>query len=303
MPTFSSDFFAGSGLAVLLAVLGFGVGVGMDARTRGEYLFVIGCFCFAWLAVIGTCVLWYFHVTTPSIQRAMASGLFVAIATVGMLGAITWVTNRHERIMFVEKGPKTSISTEASKTEPDPKPEPKPDSAPKPLSHSVPKAGGKIGPTASLEMELKPTIDMNAVTLYVDLNLANVGQLTARKVVRLHRGAIGHVVQPENEAKVKADIDALWEEFEEANKKEPLGVNDIGIQQKGYWRYDYSDFKFKRPLTVDILRDINEGRSTLFVFVTLKYMDDLHPLLESTACIAYSKGIAVQCHGHNTMPL
>ncbi len=230
----------------------------MDTRTRGEYVFVVVCFCLSWLAIVGTIGFWYFHVVTPPFQRAIFSGLFVAIATVGALIAITWATDRHERIMFVEKGPQTSASSRVP-TMTEPKPTANSD---KPHSHPVSREVSKTGPIASLEMELTPVISLESVQLYVDLNFVNVGQLAARKIVRLHRGAIGHVVQPEDETKVKQDVDALWKEFETANAKEPLGTNDIGIQQKGYWRYNYSDFKFTRPLTVDILKDIEEGRTS-----------------------------------------
>jgi len=108
VPTLSLEFWIGTGLAILMAVLAIGVGVGMDTKTRGEYIFVVLCFCLSWLAIIVTIGLWYFHVATPSFQRAIVSGLFVAIATVSGFVALRWATDRHERAMLVEKGPQTS---------------------------------------------------------------------------------------------------------------------------------------------------------------------------------------------------
>jgi hypothetical protein len=158
------------------------------------------------------------------------------------------------------------------------------------------KSGAKTGPTASLEMEIKPTIDMDAGKLYIDLTFVNVGQLAARGVVRLQRGAVASGIQS------KAEVDKIWEEFEGWNKREPLGTNDIGIHQAGSWRYEYVDL-FKHPPDPKILKAINDGRSVLYIFIVLKYRDDIHTLLQSSACVTYTQGSAILCSGHNTMPL
>lgn len=118
MPNLSLEFWIGTGVAILLAILAFGVGVGMDARTKGEYWFVIVCFCLSWLAIVATIGLWYFNATTPPFTRAMVSGIFVAIVSVGAFVAITWATDRHNRAIFVEKGQQTSPSQSATTTQP-----------------------------------------------------------------------------------------------------------------------------------------------------------------------------------------
>src|ERR1700720_1898109 len=105
MLNLSLEFWIGTGLAILLAVLAFGVGVGMDARTKGEYSFVVICFCLSWLAIVVTIGLWYFHAPLPAFTRALVSGIFVAIVSIGGFAAIKWATDRHESAMLVEKVP------------------------------------------------------------------------------------------------------------------------------------------------------------------------------------------------------
>lgn len=97
MPNLSLEFWIGTGVAVLLAILAFAVGVGMDARTKGEYWFVVVCFCLSWLAIVATIGLWYFNATTPLFKRAIVSGLFIVIVSVSAFAAIGWATDRHER--------------------------------------------------------------------------------------------------------------------------------------------------------------------------------------------------------------
>lgn len=295
MTTFSTEFWAATGVAIVTLILGLGVAVGMDTRTKGEYVFVVACFCICWLAIVVTVGLWYFDATSPSFQRLLVSGLFVAAATVGALASLNWATDRHTRVMLAETGPQTTSSPvpSVSPVPTVPLPQSKRDSV-KPSSPS--KVASKNGATASLEMEITPTVDLAGGKLYVDLNFVNVGQLTARRVVRLQRGAVASGFQS------KEEVDKLWDEFQGWNEKEPLGVNDIGIKQKGSWRYEYADL-FKHPADPRLLKAIDDGSSVLYIFIVIKYNDDVHPLLQSTACVAYTKGSTITCQGHNTMPL
>lgn len=96
MPTFSLEFWIGTALAILLSILATAVGVGMDARTRGEYLFVVICFCLSWLAIAFTVGLWHVHTTTPPVRRTIISGVFLAVVSVGLFTAIRWAADRHE---------------------------------------------------------------------------------------------------------------------------------------------------------------------------------------------------------------
>jgi hypothetical protein len=278
-------------VGVLGIFIGVGVAMAMDPKVRGEAVFASGCFIVSGLALCLTIGFWAFGTAVSTPVRIAITAVLCASVCVAMVEAIRWSDRRYQRAVAGEKVPEQT----ASELPPQP--------VPPVMTPTKPHTGHKIEPTASLEMGIVPSIDMGAGRLYVDLTIVNVGQLAARKIVRLHSAAIGHIIQPEDEAKTKAAVDARWAVFEAANKKEPLGVNDIGIGQNGAWRFDDSDFHFEKPVTKDLLKEIQEGRSTLFFFIALKYMDDLHPLLESTGCIAYSKGFAVQCHGHNTMPL
>ncbi len=265
-------------------IIGVGVAIAMDPKVKGEALFASGCFILSGISLCLTVGVWAFGTTLPTVSRIVITGVLCGCVCIATVEAIRWSNGRYQRAVSAEKKPVTPVVQAHPEVHPLDKP------------HSR-ASTDKTGPRASLEMELKPAIDVTAVRLYVDLNVVNVGQMAARKFVRLHRGMISKGMRS------KEEVDEKWEEFERANKTEPLGTNDMGIRQKGSWRYEYSDFKLTRPLTVDILKDIDEGRSVLYVFVALKYKDDLHPLLESTACIAYTKGTAVTCSGHNTVPL
>ena len=62
MPEFSAEFSAAMVVAVVLALItlliGLGVTLAIDANTRGEFRFVVGCFIFSAFMIASTIGLW-----------------------------------------------------------------------------------------------------------------------------------------------------------------------------------------------------------------------------------------------------
>ncbi len=94
MPSLSIEFWIGTGIAVLLSILAFGVGVGMDAKTKGEYVFVIACFCTSWLMLVLMIGLW--TVTSGTQLPGRLAGVFaIALVSWGAIEAVRWAQFRH----------------------------------------------------------------------------------------------------------------------------------------------------------------------------------------------------------------
>jgi hypothetical protein len=85
---------AGLGIAVLTFIAGLGVALGMDVRTKGEFIFVICCFglCAISLTLTAGAGLWFSELQTWS--RIVLSVLVLGTIWTGFFGAITWVSGR-----------------------------------------------------------------------------------------------------------------------------------------------------------------------------------------------------------------
>ncbi len=88
--------YVGIGIAVFALIAGFGVAIGMDARTRGEYLFAITCFLVSALMIVAVICLW--DVTTQSsfTGRGLISIFSIALVCFTLSEVIRWTGNRHE---------------------------------------------------------------------------------------------------------------------------------------------------------------------------------------------------------------
>jgi hypothetical protein len=111
MANLSLEFWLGSILAIVLAVLAFGVGIGMDAKTKGEYLFVIGCFSVSWLVAIALLGLWNVNTTVSVVQRTALTILLGGLICFGALESIRWAQARHLRVKISEPVESKNAST------------------------------------------------------------------------------------------------------------------------------------------------------------------------------------------------
>jgi hypothetical protein len=96
VPHFSTEFWIGSIIGILIGILGFGVGVGMDAKTRGEYLFVVGCFCLSALILVSMVGLWFANTDASILIKGGTSVILCGLIIFGTFEAITWAQARHE---------------------------------------------------------------------------------------------------------------------------------------------------------------------------------------------------------------
>ena len=102
MPSFSIEFWIGMAFAVLALIVGLGVTLGMDARTRGELRFAVTCFLISAAILLYGIEVW--QVTTPRKNRIF---IYVSVALVIILTgeAIRWAQGRHHRAFSQGEGP------------------------------------------------------------------------------------------------------------------------------------------------------------------------------------------------------
>jgi hypothetical protein len=96
VPHFSTEFWVSTGIGLLLALLGFGVGVGMDAKSRGEYAFVVSCFFLSALMLIGMVGLWAANTGARLLIRSSVAVVICGSIILGAFMAIRWAQERHE---------------------------------------------------------------------------------------------------------------------------------------------------------------------------------------------------------------
>jgi hypothetical protein len=90
-------------LAMVGVIIGLGMTLAMDAKTKGEFRFAVGCFVFSGLML--TCTIGVWDVTTEASlpKRALISILLLAIVLFGSLEAIRWTRGRHERSLMANR--------------------------------------------------------------------------------------------------------------------------------------------------------------------------------------------------------
>ncbi|MFI5072425.1 MAG: hypothetical protein ACHP8A_16200 [Terriglobales bacterium] len=100
---FSTEFWTGIAFAILALVLGLGVNVAMDARTKHEFWFVVICFVIS--ACISCCGIASWELDTAAkqtIKIPLAIALFVLTGML-TLATIRWAYRRHKRASQAEK--------------------------------------------------------------------------------------------------------------------------------------------------------------------------------------------------------
>jgi len=104
MPEFSVEFWAAAVLAVITMVLGLGVTLAMDAKTKGEFRFAVGCFVVSAATVVYGIVEWDMKTDWTALPRVLIAYLLIALA-VGLTGeAIRWARGRHIAASVREEG-------------------------------------------------------------------------------------------------------------------------------------------------------------------------------------------------------
>jgi hypothetical protein len=97
MPEFSVEFWVTMAFAVLALLLGLGVTLAMDARTKGEFRFAVVCFVISAGLVAYGIVEWQMRTSWSTWPRLLT--VYIALtATLVLAGeAIRWAKSRHER--------------------------------------------------------------------------------------------------------------------------------------------------------------------------------------------------------------
>jgi hypothetical protein len=86
---------AGIVLGVLALLVGLGVTLGMDARTRGEFRFAVGCFILSACMLCCTVGVWQVATEIRWYQRFLISGCCFALIGVLLVEGIRWTHHRH----------------------------------------------------------------------------------------------------------------------------------------------------------------------------------------------------------------
>jgi hypothetical protein len=95
--SFSIEFWVGAGIAVFLGVVGLAVGIGMDAQTKNEFRFVVGCFLASAAIVVYGIEMWQMTVTWTAPWRLLSAFVLFALVLTGTGEAIRWAYGRHVR--------------------------------------------------------------------------------------------------------------------------------------------------------------------------------------------------------------
>jgi hypothetical protein len=129
MHEFSIEFWIGAAIAAFTLVLGLGVTLAMDAKTRGEFRFAAGCFLLAAASTVYVIGVFEMSVMWPASLRVPAAWMLFATVAVLACEGVRWAHGRHLRAVAVlskEKpsSPQPPPSTEDKKEPPPKKPRP-----------------------------------------------------------------------------------------------------------------------------------------------------------------------------------
>ena len=117
MPEFSAEFWAATVVAVVLALItlliGLGVTLAIDANTRGEFRFVVGCFIFSAFMIASTIGLWDVTTQATMSKRILISALLFAIVGVLLVETVRWTYGRHQHAVMMTKSKMEPANTES----------------------------------------------------------------------------------------------------------------------------------------------------------------------------------------------
>ena len=117
MPEFSAEFWAATVVAVVLALItlliGLGVTLAIDANTRGEFQFVVGCFIFSAFMIASTIGLWDVTTQATMSKRILISALLFAIVGVLLVETVRWTYGEHEHAVMMTKSKMEPANTKS----------------------------------------------------------------------------------------------------------------------------------------------------------------------------------------------
>ena len=114
---FSTEFWVGTAIAFVLASVGVAVGIAVDAKTKGEFRFVVGCFMTSAAIVVYGIGTWEMNTALAGKYRIpIALILFVGVA-MGTIETVRWAHGRHLRAAELAKPPDGGRETVTLKDE------------------------------------------------------------------------------------------------------------------------------------------------------------------------------------------
>lgn len=94
---FSTEFWVGTAIACVLAFIGVAVSIAVDARTKGEFRFVVGCFLTSAAIVVYGIGTWEMNTALASKYRLPIAMILFAGVAMGTVEAIRWAHGRDLR--------------------------------------------------------------------------------------------------------------------------------------------------------------------------------------------------------------
>jgi hypothetical protein len=116
MPELSIEFW----FAAIALLLGLGVTLAMDAKTKGEFRFAVACFLVSAGLVVYMIGVWQVSVAWPTRSRLVAAYALFALVSMLTGEAIRWAHSRHSRAAVPTA--ETPHKTESTQTPPSPPP-------------------------------------------------------------------------------------------------------------------------------------------------------------------------------------
>ena len=95
MGELSIEFWIGAGFALIALVLGVGVTLAMDAKTKGEFRFAVACFVLSACISIYGIGKWQISAALPTKARVFLAYGILAFVLLLMSQAIRWARSRH----------------------------------------------------------------------------------------------------------------------------------------------------------------------------------------------------------------
>src|SRR5664280_887122 len=94
---FSTEFWVGTAITFVIAVIGVAVAIAMDAKTKGEFGFVVGCFLTSAAIVVYGIGTWQMNTTLAAKYRIPLALILFAGVAMGTIEVIRWAHGRHLR--------------------------------------------------------------------------------------------------------------------------------------------------------------------------------------------------------------
>jgi hypothetical protein len=321
MPELSVEFWIGFGFAFIALIVGLGVTLAMDARTKGEFRFAAICFILCAAISIYGLGAWQMSVVTPAWLRTLSVYLTCALILTLAGEAIRWAHGRHLRATAIEGEKGSSNKTESkseAKSEPEIKPnahseqptkpdkstgtpevKPAPGTAPKPR-HEIPKV--KIVSASMSGIQPDNTVISEVIYTHQTKKTLRVLSVHAFDLIMISPGPKNlEVVTPDviqRELKFREAEELAWKEFED--HREPLDHQlffDSVPDRNNRIRRSFSLTPRYSPEAIQAIRD---RQATLFMTGRIVYLDG-DKELETHYCIYLigADGETGYCSKHN----